>query len=415
MLDEKYQELLTAYVDGELSARQRRAVQKLLRRSAEARNLLRKLQEDSHSLLELPPPPPAPDFADSVMLSISQHDILLPPRRPIRPKQGISLWAGLAAAAAVLLAIGATSYLLVSALSDDHRSGNTAHRKKNDGDNKVPEEKPAPRDEGGIANKKPEIPEQPKKQQPQDPPSDVVKNPDRKPDPQKPDSPEKKPDPLQPDIILGAPSMEIFQPGSAEVALPSLFKMRDFGQETTHKKFLDELGRYEAFYLDVLCREPTYAFPRLQSVLQAGGFELIVDHMAQERLKQPQFKTNYCVYLEDVTPAELARLLEQLGQEDPKADKKKPAFGQYASSDPNLVVIPMGAEHRRRVTNLLGGDLKKPGADQPSGKAERLAIALPYIPNGTRPATPEIKRFLDGRKPARKGTLQVLLVLRGKP
>src|SRR5205823_6721130 len=136
MLDEKYQQLLTAYVDRELSARQRRAVHKLLRRSAEARALLRKLQEDSHSLLELPPPPPAPDFTDSVMLSISQHDILLPPRRVLRPKQGISLWTGLAAAAAVLLAVGATSYLLVSALADASQGGNTAHRKKIDNDNK---------------------------------------------------------------------------------------------------------------------------------------------------------------------------------------------------------------------------------------------------------------------------------------
>src|SRR5438105_4517825 len=151
MLAEKYQELLTAYVDGELSARQRRAVYKLLRRSAEARALLRQLQEDSHSLIELPPPPPAPDFAGSVMLS------------------------------------------------------------------NTPEKSPKP--------------------QPKDPPSDLVKAPEKKPDPQKPDLPEKKPDPQEPGAIVTAPtSMEVFQPGSAEVALPTLLRLRDLGQEMTQKK-----------------------------------------------------------------------------------------------------------------------------------------------------------------------------------
>jgi len=414
MLDEKYQELLTAYVDGELSARQRRAVHKLLRRSAEARTLLRMLQEDSHTLLELPPPPPAPDFSESVMLRISQHDILLPPRRPIRPKQGITLWTGMAAAAAVLLAVAATSYLLVSALADGHRGGNTAQRKKHDNDGKQPEDQTPKHQDGGIVKKDP-IKEQPKKPQPKDPPSEVVKRPDKKPDPQNPDPPEKKPDPPQPGTVLTAPSMEVFQPGSAEVALPTPFKLRDLGQEKPHKLLIDELGRYDAHYAEIICREPTHAFPRLQSVLSAGGFEVIVDRTAQERLKQLQFKTNYCVYLEDITPEELARLLGLLGQEDPKADRKKPAFGQYASTDANLVVIPMGADHRRKVATLLGGELKKPSADQPASKAERLAVALPYIPNASRPVTPELKRFLDGRKPARKGTLQVLLVLRGKP
>ena len=54
MLPERFRELLTAYVDGELSARQRRHVLRLLRRSVEARRLLHFLQSDSHNLIHLP-------------------------------------------------------------------------------------------------------------------------------------------------------------------------------------------------------------------------------------------------------------------------------------------------------------------------------------------------------------------------
>ena len=43
MLPEQDRELLTSYVDGELSTRQRKTVLRLLRRSAEARELLRQL------------------------------------------------------------------------------------------------------------------------------------------------------------------------------------------------------------------------------------------------------------------------------------------------------------------------------------------------------------------------------------
>src|SRR5206468_3708285 len=121
---------------------------------------------------------------------------------------------------------------------------------------------------------------------------DVVRGPEKKPEePQKPVTPEKKPEePEQPGTIFTAPSMEVFQPNAADVAVPALLKLKDLAQENGRATLARELARSDAFYVEVLCREATHAFPRLQTALQAGGIELIVDRTAQNYLKQSQFK-----------------------------------------------------------------------------------------------------------------------------
>src|SRR5262245_16452658 len=115
MLADSDRELLTAYVDGELSARQRKAVQRLLQRSPDARALLQELQADSELVRSLPHPPQVPDLSASVIESIHRRG-LRPARRTIQPVQTIPIWSGLVAAAAVLLVIGVASFLYFSAV-----------------------------------------------------------------------------------------------------------------------------------------------------------------------------------------------------------------------------------------------------------------------------------------------------------
>jgi hypothetical protein len=339
---------------------------------------------------------------------------LQPGRKPASPpKQAVPIWAALAAAAAVLLVVGAATYLFFAALSGEPRHRPQADRKKEAPERKPPGDKKADNpDQGSTARKTPE-PEKPAKKNPK---SDVVKSADKT--PSKPDAPEKKPEQPEPDPISTSQSMEVFQPNSAEVAVPALFRLRDLGSPDGRQALARELARSDAFYAEVLCREATHAFPRLQAALQASGHEVIVDRTAQTYLKQPQFKANYCAYLEDVTPEEFAKLLEPLGVDDSKGDKKKPATGQFLSGDANLFVCAMTADHRKRLAALLGVDVRQttpPTAPGTNKTADRLAVALAYTPAASKPPSPEIKRFLDARKPARKGTLQVLLVLRGRP
>src|SRR5205807_1702706 len=108
MLPNDCKELLTAYVDGELSARQKRQVMKLLRRSPEARQLLRQLQSDSRELHALNTPPLGFDLSETVVETIQRRG--LQPRRRVPAPIPASIWPGIAAAAAVLLIACGGSY-----------------------------------------------------------------------------------------------------------------------------------------------------------------------------------------------------------------------------------------------------------------------------------------------------------------
>src|SRR5437868_14903129 len=108
MLSERVLRLLTAYVDGEVNARQRKAVLRYLRASQETRALLKQLQDDAHKLRQLP--------AQKVGHDLSQNILeLIGDLRPIRisvPQvpSPVPRGFGLATAAAVLLALGFGSF-----------------------------------------------------------------------------------------------------------------------------------------------------------------------------------------------------------------------------------------------------------------------------------------------------------------
>src|SRR5437867_3651895 len=109
MLSEQVRQLLTAYVDGELTNRQRKAVLRLLRRSPEARALLGKLRQDAERLRALPRPHLGGDFTARVLRAVHQEQSRR--RRETAARAAFPAWAGLAAAAAVLLAVGTGSFL----------------------------------------------------------------------------------------------------------------------------------------------------------------------------------------------------------------------------------------------------------------------------------------------------------------
>ncbi|HEV3119752.1 MAG TPA: hypothetical protein VGY58_22020, partial [Gemmataceae bacterium] len=118
MLSERLLQLLTAYVDGEVSAHQRKVVLRQLRSSAEARTLLKKLQEDAARLQHLPAQVVGQDLSQKVLARIG--DQVVRPIRVCAPQvpSAVPRGFGLATAAAVLLAVGFGSYYYLKLVAE---------------------------------------------------------------------------------------------------------------------------------------------------------------------------------------------------------------------------------------------------------------------------------------------------------
>lgn len=423
MLAEPYREILTAYVDGELPARQREAVLRLLHRSPEARDYLRQLQADAENLRSLPRRQLAPDFSQRVLQSI--HDRNLRPGR-LRPTRPVPVtlpgWVSVAAAAAVLLMVSATSYLYFARGPHANRVGPLVQ-----GGTPTTWTPELPKDTGRIDDGGTALVRNDTRPVERPVPKDTQKtSPDRPIDP-KTTTPE--PDP---NLVVAAPtsSLELFKPVKVpEVALPVVFKLQQLDQA----KMRQELGKDTGFRLELPCTESVKAFARLQAAFKSGGPGLVIDPHAQFRLEHPQLKTHFVLYTEAVTPDELIKLLTQAAAEDRKPDARKRVERQFES----IVLTRMSKDDRKELSDLLGVDPQKQPEPKPSGplgvdprkplsegtadqvaealkgkSPERLALVLPYNPVRPRANSAELKRFLESLRQPRTGTIQLLLVLR---
>jgi hypothetical protein len=427
MLSRRCYELLTACVDGELTARQRKLVQRLLHRSAEARALLRQLKQDAAALRGLPRPQLGPDFPARVVRSVRERG-LHRPRVAARPApQPLPAWVGVGLAASVLFLVGLGSFLYFSRTRPDRPGAPVAVRQ-------VPEAPPdtgepeAPTDDDPGAAAKPDRPPADKPPRPDRPapPGAVAEAPKAKTTPAKESAPE-------PALTVPVPEKEMFQPKAVQVALPVIFKF----SELNVPQLRDELRRDSGFRLEVPCHEGYRALERLQAAFRAHGIGLLIDQAAQSRIKH-KLQTNFVLYAEDLPPELLAGILQRAAAEDRKA---QPPHRQFDG----LVVTRLSKDDQKELSTLLGvdprqvqpgrpaGDPKKPVSEGTAGQVakalagqggtaraepnkakppEHLAVVLAYNPVRPRPGSAEVRRFLDSRKPPRTGTIQVLLVLR---
>jgi anti-sigma factor RsiW len=433
MLSESDRQLLTAAVDGELGARQLRQVQKLLHRSAEARTLFTQLRKYADSVRQLPRVRSDPALSDSVLQAIRARR--LNPHRPAAAsRKSLPAWTGYAAAAAVFLLVSGASYVLFAHALDQRGTGRT-------GDNAAlapttqPDAAPGPE----FIAKAPAVdePEKLAVGPAVDKPADatpVVQGPPDGPTPPVPDKPRDNP-------VLTYPATDMVELKMVDIAAPVIVKLQEMEQAKVRDAVLTDLKKAGAFRMEFPCRNGTRAFERFQAVCKAQDIALHIDQTAADRLKQPQFRSNYAVYLENVTPEELARLLQQVVAEDKKPDPKK-----TGSQLDRLVLVHLSPRDRKELAELLGSDptaaagsssldIHKPVSDQtasqiaaaltgqggapsrpdgvkPAKAPEHAALVIPYAPQHPGANSTEVKRFLENRKPARPGTLQLFLVIR---
>jgi hypothetical protein len=441
MVHPHYQELLTAYVDGELSARQRRLVARLLRRSGEARHLLRQLQEDARQLRTLPAHPIPTDLSGAIPDIIRQRR-LQPIRRPrVTPPAAPTFpaWTGWAAAAAVLLTVGLGSFLHYSRNPEGSGNGQVKNQGRPDvGVPSLPEEKHVAKAGPGRG----------KKDHQPDPPNTragvpEVKEPEKTPEKEPDDSaPPKKPAVKDPDeAVLASGQKESSRRFErVELDLPAFFKLHDLNQ-AAGRGLSDKLGVDRAVRIELPAKDAARAFDRIRTAFAARKLGMVIDPSAQVRLEKPGWGTSFGLFLENVTAREVIDLLARIGEADrkPAADKKSLDL----RFDGSLVVKEMSRWDLQQLTDLLGVDpvrvrpqpvsrtpridIRKPLPEQTEaevaaalegkgvprpGAARSAPTALVMALSVGRLRSPEVKRFLDSRKPAVPGTLQVFLVVR---
>jgi hypothetical protein len=445
MLSDCERRLLTAYVDGELSPRQKRAADELLMRSPEARALVEQLLSDAAQLRALSTPPLTIDLSAPVVEAIRR-----PVTLPSRPRKSSTsptypAWAGLALAASVLLVLGLASFGFLAQILPVERKGETlAKGSADDEELLLPE--PDGFDSRGVAKAPPSDRDPPGRSrdvgQPGANPS-VARKEDRPAPVDEPSVPE--PMPMAP--VVAAPSRDPFEIKTVQVAPPVVLRMRDLDQEAASRRLIDELRQDVAFRIELPCGNAARAFERLQTVGRGLRIGFLADSVALPRLRAAAPRSHFAIFLEDVTPAELARLFAAIGAEDRKGLAKRPPDVQFHE---HLVLARMNRSDRKELADLLGietaipvpprslgplgtdptkslsdltaaqvGDsLAGQGSPRPElGKSavptpNQIGLVLAYGPQRSRPHSAEVKRFIEARKPPREGTLQVMLVLR---
>src|SRR5216684_417183 len=430
MLSDRMRQLLTAYVDGELPARQQEAVTRLLEQSAEARVFVQHLQADSAALRRLPRRQLGQEFAQEILAAVGDSGLHTAPRSkaarltraPVYPA-----WIGLASAAAVLFVVGVGSALYFYALPSKHDGVQVA---KNDGPSA---DHPSHAASGVDRNSAPSTPAK-NPTTPEIVPPSTDKN----------DSPvidEKHPIlefTADADISMEAPPLrrlEVFNE-LEQVKLALNLTLRDLEQPRLQERLRQKLKEDAAFQLDMSCPVSAKGLDRLESAFRAKGVKVLVDRAALTRWHKG-LKTHYAFYSEDLTPEDVAGILLALSDDDKKVEAKqrfnKIAINHLTPANRGELCALLGVDPRAtpaKPKGPLGVDITQPlskkteeqvadalagkGPPRPqNGKAtapkapDRLALVLSYNPVRISPAgSKEIKQFLAGHTTPRPGTIQ---------
>jgi hypothetical protein len=410
MLPERDRELLTAYVDGELSSRQRRHVVKLLKRNREARRLLEMLQADSASLIALPAVPKLDvDLSRPIENKIRERR-LSPGRRLPQPiSRPVPAWMGVAIAASVLVALGVGSYFGFGAYFARNGNDSSPSLVKKDEERTPapaptpsPAPTPTPEDKRDFANdRKPWEIGPPKPDRINEEPGTIVKVNPWEIGPPKPDDLDNvKPDPL------GDRYDKLFHPERVETGpKPFIKPLGDVSQAEVRSELLDFLNHGDGFRIDLPTANGTPALRRLEAACKEQKLPLLIDATAQRRLGTPKATTNYVLYVENLMPDELARLLQAVAAEDRKA-AKKPSDAHFTG----IVVRQLTKADDKVMSELLGVDAMEAASASKADVKQVLVLSYSPVPSAKNSA--EVKRFLESRKPARPGTVRALIVLR---
>jgi hypothetical protein len=429
MLSDRLLRLLTAYVDGEATAHQRRVVLRRLRKSPEARSVLKKLQDDAHELRQLPVCKLGQDLSQGILERIGSQVV-----RPIRisaPQvpSAVPRGFGLATAAAVLLALGFGSVYYLKAIRErqpeiavvpETAPGQLAEKNNKPGDAnvKVPERKS---DEGTAKT--------------------IVQNEEKRERLLMP-SPVTETEPLVTAPVPPPPGH--FELANVKVAMK--VASRDLLWESPRLQLLERLHKEPAQHIDLYCKQTWTALQRMETAFKEQGVYFVLAPDAERPYLFGSRDTDYVLFTENVKPEEVLDVLKQVAEQDRRleARKGKPQFQDLlvngvSARDHDLLknilgvdptqlpapkpTAPLGLDVRKPIAmgaadaivrSLEGkGGVPRPQPGKPAVKApERLVVVGTCNPIHPNPKSSEIKRFLDNRKQRNDDTMQMLMILR---
>jgi hypothetical protein len=351
MLPDQATQLLTAFVDRELSQRQREAVMRLLHKSSEAREMLCQLQENAHKLKQLPPRKIEPSLVDEILQAIAEL--------PAQPKQPAVNAIRRRWLRYVVASMAAS--LLIGGLG-------IAYRKAMDEANGVPEGAP------NVAK---------------------GETPDRKLAPPSP-----KPQPLNPMVALvveKTPGEFSKQPGD----LAFTANVNELQEGPKSVEFAREVHREKAIQLDFTVKSNLSAMHRLKIVLHERGIKLVTDKSAAKTLDDK--KVQYLVYADNLTSDEVIKMMGELSKSFVVTGKYEKNESRKASPYLKVTITPTAKEEKEKLDKLLGA----PTDGKPVPKRERTAVVLPVSPGA--PASAEVLEVGKQRRVPQAGTLQVLI------
>jgi hypothetical protein len=360
------------------------------------------LQEDSRRLHGLPRHRLGEEFTARVMRSVRQRGAAERGRRAAY-EAALPLWTSAAAAAAVLIAVGFGSFFYFAHPAPDARPASV----QTPPDAPPLDPTPALEERGKGAG-----PAMAENHAPPPKPPNAQQPPEELPMPEVAAKEGTKPA-VNPEAVIGSetpqPDMEMFKPHVVKPPFMLVEEVRSLQAEKLRKT----LGEEKALRVELPCNDTARGFRRLQAALKEVGVTLAIDAAAQNRLDKPRLRSNYVLFVEDLTAEDLARALAKVGAEDRKAAEAKPKpDGQFSK----VVVNRLVEADLKELSSVLRVDAAQlqPGTGKGKG-TERLALAVTYNPERPKANSPEVRRYLENRKPARPGAIQVLLVLREAP
>lgn len=421
-------ELITAAVDGELSATESRAFRALVASSPAAHALYTKLKADSDRVRALPRVAPPAALKAKILARLAALPNPSPLARPAPAQHRgfgsrVRAWAPVALAASVFLCLAAASLRYFT-----HKADAPGAMAKKDWSNTLPAPQesqpavPSPTPGGGVrpdhataartdVSSVPPIPA----------PREVV-----------PDAVAIAPEPRAFADLSGFPIRPKLPPfNRAEARVPFLRPVSDLARDDTRQELFDEIRHEPAIRLDLFVRDTARGVDVFQNAAKAVGLSVVVDPTTLTRLKQRQTQS-VVIYTESLMPAELAALFAALSAEDAKVSPRVcdslHAMSVVRSDETDLKAVfgqDLGLSKR-----ALGGTGAGQGTDPKpisSGtidsivksvtpkSGDKAAVLTTWLPTNARTApssATEVKQFLAKRGERQPNAIPAIIVIR---